>query len=190
MRIAELSRRSATSIPSIKYYLREGLIPGGRTTGRNQADYDEAHVRRLRLIRALVDVGGLSIAAVRDVLAAVDNPDLPGHDLLGIAHHAVSPHLPDATPTTRGGRPRGRRSSPSSANEAGWSARARRRSTWPPTPLPRCALSTRRTCSAPYRPMSKRSNGWPPGRWRPCSPAANPPGWSRVSSPARSWARS
>ncbi|GAA1798630.1 MerR family transcriptional regulator [Luedemannella flava] len=91
MRIAELSRRSATSIPSIKYYLREGLIPGGRTTGRNQADYDEAHVRRLRLIRALVDVGGLSIAAVRDVLAAVDNPDLPGHDLLGIAHHAVSP---------------------------------------------------------------------------------------------------
>src|SRR5262245_36454982 len=94
MSIAELSGRSGTSIPSIKYYLREGLLPTGNATGRNQAEYDEAHLHRLRLIRALLDVGGLSIAAVRDVLTAVDTPDLPGHHLLGAAHCAIAPPAP------------------------------------------------------------------------------------------------
>ena len=91
MRIAELSSRSGTSIPTIKYYLREGLLPAGTATGRNQADYGEEHVRRLRLIRALIDVGGLSVSAAGDVLAAVDAAELPDHRLLGVASYALSP---------------------------------------------------------------------------------------------------
>lgn len=90
MRIAELSSRSGTSIPTIKYYLRERLLPAGSATGRNQADYSEEHLRRLRLIRALIDVGGLSVAAARDVLAAVDVAQLPDHRLLGVASYALS----------------------------------------------------------------------------------------------------
>jgi DNA-binding transcriptional MerR regulator len=90
VRIAELSSRSGTSIPTIKYYLREGLLPAGTATGRNQADYGEAHVWRLRLIRALLDVGGLSVAAAKDVLAAVDVTELPDHRLLGVASYALS----------------------------------------------------------------------------------------------------
>ncbi|GAA1809418.1 MerR family transcriptional regulator [Luedemannella flava] len=89
MRIAELSAQSGTSIPTIKYYLREGLLPPGAATGRNQADYGEEHVRRLRLVRALIDVGGVPVATVREVLAAVDEPDLPSHKLLGVAHCLV-----------------------------------------------------------------------------------------------------
>jgi DNA-binding transcriptional MerR regulator len=89
VRIAELSSRSGTSIPSIKFYLREGLLPAGSPRGRNQAEYDDAHVHRLRLIRALIDVGGLSVAAARDVLVAVDTPGLPGHELLGAAHGSL-----------------------------------------------------------------------------------------------------
>ncbi len=46
MRISELSRRSGVSIPTIKYYLRDGLLPAGRATAANQADYDEDHLRR------------------------------------------------------------------------------------------------------------------------------------------------
>ena len=90
MRIAELSSRSGTSIPSIKFYLREGLLPAGEATGRNQAEYTDAHVHRLRLIRALIDVGGVPVAAARDVLAAVDTPDLPGHYLLGAASYSLT----------------------------------------------------------------------------------------------------
>jgi DNA-binding transcriptional MerR regulator len=98
VRIAELSSRSGTSVASIKYYLREGLLAPGTPTGRNQADYGEGHLYRLRLIRALIDVGGLSIAAARDVLAVVETPDVPGHRLLGTAHHALDrPHRRDRT---------------------------------------------------------------------------------------------
>jgi DNA-binding transcriptional MerR regulator len=89
VRIGELSARSGTSIPTIKYYLREGLLPPGVATGRNQADYDEDHVRRLRLVRALIDVGGMAVAVVREVLTAVDKRDIPAHDLLGVAHCMV-----------------------------------------------------------------------------------------------------
>ena len=90
MRISELSRLSGVSIPSIKYYLREGLLAPGASTGSNQADYGDAHLTRLRLIRALVDVGGLSIAAAREVLSAVDNPDLPLGWVFGVAQSSVS----------------------------------------------------------------------------------------------------
>ena len=90
MKIAELSSRSGTSVPSIKFYLREGLLPAGESTGRNQAEYSDEHLHRLRLIRALMDVGGLSVAAARDVIAAVDTPDLPGHFLLGAASYPLT----------------------------------------------------------------------------------------------------
>jgi DNA-binding transcriptional MerR regulator len=89
VRIAELSSRSGTSIPSIKYYLREGLLPAGAATGRNQADYGPEHLHRLRLVRALINVGGLSVAAARDVLAAVDTAEQPSYAMLGVAHRSV-----------------------------------------------------------------------------------------------------
>jgi DNA-binding transcriptional MerR regulator len=93
MRIAELSSRSGVPIPTIKYYLREGLLSPGERTSPNQARYTEGHVQRLRLIRALVDVGHLSIAATRDVLASIDAPGATLHDRLGKAQYAVTPTL-------------------------------------------------------------------------------------------------
>lgn len=85
MRVGELSRRSGVSVASIKYYLREGLLPAGERTSPNQASYDEGHVHRLRMVRALIDVGGLTVAATRDVLAAVDDPEVPLYEALGRA---------------------------------------------------------------------------------------------------------
>ncbi|MER7712274.1 MerR family transcriptional regulator [Streptomyces werraensis] len=97
MRISELSRRSGVSIPTIKYYLRDGLLPAGRPTAANQAEYDEDHVRRLRLIRSLIGVRGLSVSATRDVLAAVDEQQGDMHLLLGLVLGAL--------PVERSGRP-------------------------------------------------------------------------------------
>src|SRR2546422_2141244 len=91
MKIAELSRRSGVSGPTIKYYVREGLLRAGELTSPNQAHYDDTHLRRLRLIRALVDVGGLSIAATREVLAAIDEPRESIHETLGKAQSATTP---------------------------------------------------------------------------------------------------
>ncbi|MFD9704204.1 MerR family transcriptional regulator [Lentzea sp. NPDC059081] len=77
-------------MPTIKYYLREGLLPAGVLTSPNQAHYDEEHLRRLRLVRALVDVGGLSIAAVREVLAVIDTREESLHTKLGTVQEAIS----------------------------------------------------------------------------------------------------
>jgi DNA-binding transcriptional MerR regulator len=90
MRIGELSARSRVSVATIKYYLREGLLSPGTATATNQATYTEAHLQRLRLIRALIEVGGLSLTQARGVLDAVDSPDLPPHSLLGAAHNAIT----------------------------------------------------------------------------------------------------
>ncbi|AZS70908.1 MerR family transcriptional regulator [Streptomyces lydicus] len=97
MRIGELSRETGVAIPTIKYYVREGLMPAGRLTSPNQASYDDGHVRRLRLIRGLIDVGGLTVSAVREVLAAVDSPEESVHEVLGAAQHAITPR-PATTP--------------------------------------------------------------------------------------------
>jgi DNA-binding transcriptional MerR regulator len=72
VRLAELSRRSGVARSTIKFYLREGLLPAGTPRGRNQALYDERHLERLRLIRALREVAGLSLEVVGRVASELD----------------------------------------------------------------------------------------------------------------------
>src|SRR5690606_6116451 len=96
VRIGELSRRSGVPLATIKFYLREGVLPPGERTAPNQARYGPEHLRRLRLVRALVEVGGLGVDAGKTVVAALA-ADLPLHEVLGAAHRALSaaPRLPD-----------------------------------------------------------------------------------------------
>lgn len=89
MRIAELSRRTGVPVPRIKYYIREGLVDHGERTQFNQATYDEGHVKRIKLLRALVSIGGLSIAETREVLEQLDAPDLSIDSVLGRASTAL-----------------------------------------------------------------------------------------------------
>ncbi|MCX4582495.1 MerR family transcriptional regulator [Streptomyces sp. NBC_01481] len=84
MRISELSRRSGVATATIKYYLREGLLPPGRATAATQAEYGESHVQRLRLIRALIGVRGLTVSAAKDVLDALSEVETDTHELLGL----------------------------------------------------------------------------------------------------------
>ncbi|MEU9105962.1 MerR family transcriptional regulator [Streptomyces xanthophaeus] len=85
MRLAELSERSGVSTATIKYYLRAGLLPAGRRIGATTADYDESHLRRLRLVRAMIQVGGLPVATAREVLRHVDDDSLGRTIRLGAA---------------------------------------------------------------------------------------------------------
>lgn len=91
MRLAELSSRSDLSTATIKYYLRLGLLPPGEARSSTWADYDETHVQRLRLVRALTEVGGLTLEQTRHALAAVDDEDRSLHDSLGRAQWLISP---------------------------------------------------------------------------------------------------
>lgn len=99
MRIGELSRRTGVPVPTIKYYVRERLLHPGELTSPNQAHYDETHVRRLRLIRALTHVGKLPVAEAKQVLAAVDDPERPVHKVLGAAQGSVTVRYDDEEPS-------------------------------------------------------------------------------------------
>ncbi|MEU2508431.1 MerR family transcriptional regulator [Streptomyces sp. NPDC007863] len=84
MKVSELSRRTGVQVPLIKYYLREGMLPPGRATAANQADYGEDHVRRLRLIRTLIGTRGLSAGATKEILDAITAGQEDLHQVLGI----------------------------------------------------------------------------------------------------------
>ena len=89
MRISQLSAQTDVPVATIKFYLRERLLHDGVRTSPTQAQYDESHVARIRLIRALMGPGGLSVAAAYRVIKAIDEPPESVHELLGVAASAV-----------------------------------------------------------------------------------------------------
>jgi len=90
MRVSELSAVTGVTVPTLKYYLREGLLAAGQLTSANQASYDDSHVARVRLIRALIEVGNLPVATAKTVLEAIDTPDMPLTWIFGVAQFAIS----------------------------------------------------------------------------------------------------
>ena len=88
--MAALSKATAVPVPTIKFYLREGLLPPGVRTSPNQSQYDDTHVHRLGLIRGMTELGGLSLATVAEVLSAIDDPALSLHSVFGIVQRAVT----------------------------------------------------------------------------------------------------
>ena len=93
MRLAELAARGGSTVATVKYYLREGLLPPGETVSATRAEYDESHVRRLRLVRALAGVAGLSLGQVREVLAVLDDDRRPVGQAIAVAHPMLSREL-------------------------------------------------------------------------------------------------
>lgn len=101
MRISELAGAAGVPVATVKYYLRDGLLPPGQATSATQATYTESHLQRLRLIRSLVEVGGLPLAKVREVLAAVDDPDPDPYEAVGAALAALPPYVRSEPPYER-----------------------------------------------------------------------------------------
>ena len=109
MKISELSSRSGVPVATVKFYLREGLLAAGEKSSQNQASYDASHLARLRLIRAFIEVGGLSVASARAVLAVMDDESIPFGVAAGVASYALPSgsavvEVPDGEHAGRGDR--------------------------------------------------------------------------------------
>ncbi|MFH8630861.1 MerR family transcriptional regulator [Streptomyces lydicus] len=135
----------ARSIP--KDCLREGLLQPGRRVSATQAEYGEDHLRRLRLVRALIQIGGVPVAAAREVIAAAEDESLDHHLRLGAATRALpcaeAPAEDDPAVRTA------RRSVEALLERLGWSALGGPGSTGRSGSTP-CALRGPRP-HAPYR---------------------------------------
>lgn len=88
--MSELSATTVTPVPTLKFYLREGLLPAGERTSPNQSQYDDTHVERVRLVRALLEVGGLTVAQAAAVIGALDDEAMPLSSVFGVAQRAVT----------------------------------------------------------------------------------------------------
>lgn len=93
--MSQIVERSGVPLATVKYYLREGLLPPGESAGATWAQYGEDHVRRLALIRALTDVAGLSVAKTKKVLGLIDSPPADLFVALGQAVAALPPYPED-----------------------------------------------------------------------------------------------
>ena len=121
MRISELSAASGVPVHTLKYYLREGLLMPGEASSRTRAEYGPEHLERVRLVRALVEHGGVGIAGVRAVLSALSAPPPSRHEFLGVAHCALPTAGDDAPPSAEVTK---------LLEELGWHV-------WPEAPAPR-----------------------------------------------------
>ncbi|RIJ18644.1 MerR family transcriptional regulator, partial [Clavibacter nebraskensis] len=98
MRITELAEATGVAPATVKYYVREGLLPAGTRVSDNRTDYDDEHARRVRLVRALIDVGQLPVARAREVLAVLDADARRVQEVFAVAQDALTPGPSDADP--------------------------------------------------------------------------------------------
>ena len=73
LRMRQLAEASGVPVPTIKHYLREGLLPEPVKTSRNMAYYPPEFVDRIRLIKRLQEERFLPLRAIKNVLD--EDPD-------------------------------------------------------------------------------------------------------------------
>ncbi|MCH7231742.1 MerR family transcriptional regulator [Glycomyces sp. L485] len=89
MRIGELAERTGVPAATIKFYLRERLLPPGVHGEHNTVDYGQVHVHRLLLIRVLSETAGLSVAQIGEVLTVLSRHPEAAFRALGAALSAT-----------------------------------------------------------------------------------------------------
>ena len=73
LRMKELAEASGVPAPTIKHYLREGLLPEPVKTSRNMAYYPPEFVERIQLIKQLQEERFMPLKAIKQVLD--ENPE-------------------------------------------------------------------------------------------------------------------
>jgi DNA-binding transcriptional MerR regulator len=76
-KMADLCRLTGMPRQAIHFYIREGLIPAGHKTGRNNARYGDVHVERIRIVRQLQNERFMPLKAIRAVLDGRDDAFTP-----------------------------------------------------------------------------------------------------------------
>ncbi len=74
MKISDLSTLSGTPVSTIKYYIRESLLPKPVKTGETRGTYTIRHIERLKLIKKL-QKEGLVLTKIREIVQMIDTGD-------------------------------------------------------------------------------------------------------------------
>ncbi len=73
MRMRELEKKTGVGRETIRFYIREGLLPEPERASANSASYRDEHVTRLRIIKRLQEERFLPLAIIKSLLNAEDS---------------------------------------------------------------------------------------------------------------------
>jgi DNA-binding transcriptional MerR regulator len=93
LRISELARLADVTIPTIKHYLKEGLLPRPYKTGRTMSYYDPECINRLRFIKKLQAERFLPLPVIKRVIESggpIEDELALGEAFLGV-HSSFNP---------------------------------------------------------------------------------------------------
>lgn len=96
MQIGELARAAGCRAVTIRYYERMGILPSPVRAPNNYRLYDESHLRRLRFVRRMRDLG-FGLDEVRTLLRLIDGGAYTCDDVKDVATR----HLEDVRARVR-----------------------------------------------------------------------------------------
>lgn len=75
MKISELSAHAKIPVTTIRYYLRQGLLPPPLKTAKTMAYYTPDHLKRLGEIQRMKEEKHISLEAIKEILADGEDED-------------------------------------------------------------------------------------------------------------------
>ncbi len=79
MTISELSLLSNIPLSTIKFYIRQSLIPGPEKTRGTKAYYGSRHLHRLQLIKKIQTEGNMPLAKVKEIISMIEDGENHQH---------------------------------------------------------------------------------------------------------------
>ncbi len=93
MRMRDLEKAAGVSRETIRFYIREGLLPEPHRTSRNSALYADEHLARLLTIRRLKDERFLPLSVIRSLFAGGGEADWLEPQMLPEIDHVLRQRL-------------------------------------------------------------------------------------------------
>lgn len=90
MKLNQLAATTGVSTATIKFWIREQIVPPGTLRNQTTAVYDESHVHRIRLIRTLRERFDQPIAEIRRLTEMLDDQAVPIVAVMDACHHIAS----------------------------------------------------------------------------------------------------
>lgn len=82
MKLGELARETGATTATLKFWMREGVLPAGELRNQTTAVYGQRHLDRVALIQTLRAEFDASIAGIRELTSLIDRPDVPPLDVM------------------------------------------------------------------------------------------------------------
>lgn len=95
LRMKDLERLTGVGRETIRFYIREGLLPEPERPARNVAWYDDRFVERLHLIKELQEKRFLPLSVIKSILGAGERPSVDEVQALVELDGRIFPQMDD-----------------------------------------------------------------------------------------------